>query len=106
MADRASLTVFNPRAEPFDATLEIELSSFPMPRAMSVTLDDHHVATITVDPERRWHAIAPLRLAVGPHVVAFRADPTLVSTVTPGARDDRRLAIRVGRWRWQRGAVP
>ena len=101
MADRGSLTVVQRRAESFDAIFEAELEGFARPRIVEVTLDGTRIATLTVDRDLRWHTIATLRIPVGSHVVAFRADPTLVSDVMAGTRDPRRLSIRLGRWRWR-----
>jgi hypothetical protein len=100
MADRGSMAVVNRLAEPFDGTLEAELESFAAPRTADITVDDRPVMRVTVGRDRRWLAIAPLRIPAGLHVVAFRAATTRVSDVTPGTRDDRRLSIRLGRWRW------
>jgi hypothetical protein len=101
MADRGALTVLNMGHESFIAMFEVELSSFATSRIVEIALDDRHVTCLMVVPDLRWYGVGPIEIAAGSHTISFQSDATAVTTVTPGARDDRRLSIRVGRWRWK-----
>jgi hypothetical protein len=103
LADRGSLTVVNPRAEPVDAGLDVDLEAFATTRIITVTLDEERVTTLTVEPTRGWHSMPSLRIPVGAHVIGFAAAAPSAPVAAPAKDDDRPLSIRLGGWRWRPG---
>ncbi len=108
MANAAAWTIVNPRSQPIDTILDLELSAFHRGRHLEVQLDGRHVQTVFVEPARRIYTIGPLTVPPGGHGLVFRAaEAATVASEVIDNGDLRPLSFAVGTWDWKmRGDQP
>ena len=94
-------TIVNATAAETEASLKIEMASHGAPRTVELLLDGRPVAELHVPVEWTSLRVLPMRLAPGPHVLAFRPrEPSGDAATSPQSDDSRRLTVAVGAWRW------
>jgi len=98
MGASATWTVVNTTPEPVVATLDLEMSSFNVPRRLELRLEGRTIQMLTAGPARRTYTIGPLSIAPGTHHITLHAvdGPTVA-----GDADPRPLSFAVRTWHWK-----
>ncbi len=92
---------------PLVVWLDLELWSVGKVRDLLLALDSEVTATLRVKPEPGHHRVGPLLLGPGRHRLTWQPQgPATVPGEILGSRDNRRLTVAVGDWRWLAAPAP
>jgi hypothetical protein len=104
MEPEASWRVVNTRSRTVVAAVDIEMTAFRGPRALTLLLDGVEVQRLSVDDRRLTQRSGPWPLTPGDHELVFRSvGPATVADEVLGNGDGRRLSLGVGNWQWALG---
>jgi hypothetical protein len=104
MEPEASWRVVNTRPRTVVAAVDIEMTAFRGPRALSLLLDGVEVQRLSVEDGRLTHRSGPWPLSPGDHELVFRSlGPATVADEVLGNGDRRRLTFGLGNWQWAVG---